>query len=137
MNFSGEYVWQNGFSVMGGGQVASHQYINDTDTVGFSSVAKGRLSPAHHYLSSAFGLPAEPEREDPLEQLLVRQTIDLGRLREVLSVCQVRVRICLQHVRPPLLVEPQIDSRVPIQVERTIRTLGHASDRRARRTDYR
>ena len=37
VNFSSEYVWQNGFSVMGGGQVASHQYINDTDTVGFSA----------------------------------------------------------------------------------------------------
>ena len=37
VNFSSEYVWQNGFSVMGGGQVASHQYINDTDSVGFSA----------------------------------------------------------------------------------------------------
>lgn len=37
VNFSGEYVWQNGFSLMGGGQVVSHQFINDTDTVGFSA----------------------------------------------------------------------------------------------------
>ena len=37
VNLSGEYVWRNGFSLMGGGQVVSHQFINDTDTVGFSA----------------------------------------------------------------------------------------------------
>ena len=37
VNLSAEYVWQNGFALMGGGQIVSHQFINDTDTVGFSA----------------------------------------------------------------------------------------------------
>lgn len=37
VNLSGEYLWSNGFALMGGGQVVSHQFINDTDTVGFSA----------------------------------------------------------------------------------------------------
>ena len=37
VNLSAEYVWQNGFALMGGGQVVSDQFINDTDTVGFSA----------------------------------------------------------------------------------------------------
>jgi iron complex outermembrane receptor protein len=37
VNASAEYVWQNGFALMGGGQLASDQFINDNDTVGFST----------------------------------------------------------------------------------------------------
>lgn len=37
VNLSAEYVWSNGFAVMAGGQVVSDQFINDNDTVGFST----------------------------------------------------------------------------------------------------
>ena len=52
VNFVTSYAWANGFSVNGGVQAVSHQFINDTNTVGFSgytlvnmgaSYTKGRV----------------------------------------------------------------------------------------------
>src|SRR5437667_139271 len=71
-------------------------------------------------LSDSFRFPRQAKGDDALQQALVGYVGLLGRLREVFTVREVRVRVGLEHERVVVLVEAEVDARVPAQIERTV-----------------